>query len=263
MDVVNNGADSGTVGLNLPVLGLAVNTPNKEHDSSIEYKGYFSNVGWLDQTFRDGEQATCGGQPLEAVAIALKGLDDYSYDLYYQVSVQDVGWLGWASDGQIAGTNGGGKAIEAIHMLILPKGSPAPAPYGDSFKQLENPQFWYWPLNGYGPERITSGFGYRAEGIHDGIDIGVPQGTPIQACKSGTVIVAGWYYGYGICAVVVNDTGEKVYYAHMSAIGPTVGARVLQGQTIGFVGSTGNSTGPHLHLGVLINNNWTNPINFF
>lgn len=109
-----------------------------------------------------------------------------------------------------------------------------------------------YPLSG-GPYDITSLYGYRIHPIfgegrgHGGIDIGAPQGTPILSALAGTVSVAGQYGGYGN-AVVVNTGDMKILYGHMSSIGAQVGQQVQKGQQIGLVGSTGWSTGPHLHF---------------
>lgn len=121
------------------------------------------------------------------------------------------------------------------------------------------------PVNG----RITSPFGYRTHPIfktrifHSGIDIGVPYGTPIKAANAGKVIYSGWYGGYG--KVVILDHGSctgaptTTLYAHMSQQKVSVGQNVARGQVIGLVGSTGYSTGPHLHFEVRINGKPQNP----
>ncbi|MBU8732519.1 peptidoglycan DD-metalloendopeptidase family protein [Cytobacillus oceanisediminis] len=114
-------------------------------------------------------------------------------------------------------------------------------------------------LRPLGNAPITSNFGYRIDPItgassefHKGMDFGAPLGTPIAAAKGGKVVVSiksGWGGGYGHHVVI--NTGEKLnLYAHMSGVNVNVGDQVNQGQTIGSVGSTGSSTGPHLHFEV-------------
>ena len=115
-----------------------------------------------------------------------------------------------------------------------------------------------WPVAG----TVTSEFGSRWGQVHTGIDISAPSGTPISAGKGGTVIVAGFNGGYGNLVVVDHGNGFTTAYAHMSAISTNVGARVSQGQVIGAVGSTGHSTGPHLHFECRINGVAQNPRNF-
>ena len=114
------------------------------------------------------------------------------------------------------------------------------------------------PING---ARLSSPFGMRKHPIdgfnkmHKGTDFAAPLGTPIMASGSGTVKKAGWCGGGGNCVVIKHNSTYQTIYAHMSkfAKGIRSGARVKQGQTIGYVGSTGKSTGPHLHYEVLIN----------
>lgn len=265
-NVYSNGAEAGTLGHNLPIEAFTITTPNKMPNSSITYQAHVSNVGWMSPV-SDGTPAGIveKGQKVEAIAISLTGEDAYSYDVWYQTYVQEYGWLGWAKNGEQAGTVGGGLGIEGFHVVLQVKGSPAPGATDNALLDLTpvNPN-WVWPFDNYGPERVSSGFGPRNGTTHLGVDILAPNGTPIKACKSGTVKVAGWYYGYGICVVVTNDeTGEDVYYAHMSALNTSVGSHVNQNDVIGFVGITGNANAYHLHLGVNDHGRWTNPLERF
>ena len=114
------------------------------------------------------------------------------------------------------------------------------------------------PING---ARLSSPYGMRKHPIdgftkmHKGTDFAAPMGTPIMASGSGVVKKAGWCGGGGNCVVIKHNSTYQTIYAHMSkfAKGIRSGVRVKQGQTIGYVGSTGKSTGPHLHYEVLIN----------
>jgi len=114
------------------------------------------------------------------------------------------------------------------------------------------------PING---ARLSSPFGMRKHPIdgftkmHQGTDFAAPTGTPIMASGSGVIKKAGWCGGGGNCVVIRHNSTYQTIYAHMSkfANGIRKGVRVKQGQTIGFVGSTGKSTGPHLHYEVIIN----------
>ena len=114
------------------------------------------------------------------------------------------------------------------------------------------------PING---ARLSSPFGMRKHPIdgfnkmHKGTDFAAPMGTPIMASGSGVIKKAGWCGGGGNCVVIKHNSTYQTIYAHMSkfASGIRSGVRVKQGQTIGYVGSTGKSTGPHLHYEVLIN----------
>ena len=113
-----------------------------------------------------------------------------------------------------------------------------------------------WPANG----TVTSGYGMRWGRLHEGIDIAAATGTPIWAAAAGTVIYAGWLGGYGNLVVVDHGNGLATAYAHASAILVSVGQSVAQGETVALVGSTGNSSGPHLHFEVRINGAAVDPL---
>ena len=114
------------------------------------------------------------------------------------------------------------------------------------------------PING---ARLSSPFGMRKHPIdgfnkmHRGTDFAAPMGTPIMASGNGVIKKAGWCGGGGNCIVIKHNSTYQTIYAHMSKFAPGIrsGKRVKQGQTIGYVGSTGKSTGPHLHYEVIIN----------
>ena len=124
---------------------------------------------------------------------------------------------------------------------------------------------YIFPVDGI----ITSDFGHRASpgGIgstnHQGIDIGAKTGTPVAAADGGVVVMAGWYGGYGKTVQVKHDDGTITQYSHLSWWDVNEGDTVAQGQEIGLVGSTGNSTGPHLHLGVIKNDRYVDPKTYF
>ncbi len=109
---------------------------------------------------------------------------------------------------------------------------------------------------------ITSRFGRRNSGTHTGLDIATSKGTPIKAAASGTVIYSGWKGSYGQMVIIAHTDTIQTYYCHCSALYVNVGQNVSQGETIAAVGSTGNSTGPHLHLEVRVNGVAKNPQNY-
>lgn len=136
----------------------------------------------------------------------------------------------------------------------------------NSSNNTSAPGAYVWPCPS--SRLITSEYGYRIHPIqgtkkmHTGIDIGAKSGTDIVAAAGGTVIMAQYYGGYGNCVIVDHGGGVSTLYAHMSKIGVSNGQKVSAGQSIGKVGSTGNSTGPHLHFEVRINGNTQNPRNY-
>ncbi len=113
---------------------------------------------------------------------------------------------------------------------------------------------------------ITSPFGPRRHPIfgvrsmHSGIDLAAPYGTPIKASEGGVVIYSGWYGGYGKVVILDHAKGFSTLYAHLSSTKVTVGARVKQGEVVGFEGSTGYATGPHLHFEVREQGKPKNPV---
>lgn len=112
---------------------------------------------------------------------------------------------------------------------------------------------------------ITSRFGASSSlrsGAHTGLDIAASQGTPIAAAASGTVDFAGYKGSYGYMVVISHSSSVQTYYGHCSKLYVSAGQKVTQGQKIAAVGSTGNSTGPHLHLEVRINGVAYNPQNY-
>ena len=126
---------------------------------------------------------------------------------------------------------------------------------------------YIWPLPGYSP---GSAYGWRIHPIwgdmrfHAGEGIGAPSGTPILAADSGiATVIPDNGNGYGNYIMINHGGGRVTLYAHMSGFAVSNGASVTQGQTIGYVGSTGNSTGPHLHFEVRVNGATTDPKSYF
>jgi len=115
-----------------------------------------------------------------------------------------------------------------------------------------------WPVSG----PITSPFGWRWGRMHQGIDIGVPMGTPIKAAAAGTIIYCGWEEGYGNLTVIDHGGNLATAYGHQSSIAVACGQQVAQGQVIGYVGCTGHCTGPHLHFEVRIDGNPVDPMGY-
>jgi murein DD-endopeptidase MepM/ murein hydrolase activator NlpD len=130
-------------------------------------------------------------------------------------------------------------------------------------RQEINGDLFMWPVSGY----ITSPYGYRiypfgddgGRQFHTGIDIGAPMGTPVRAAMSGRVSSAGWDNVLGNHVVISHHAGYRTLYGHLSVIRVKTGAYVGTGERIGDVGSTGVSTGPHVHFTVYKNGVTTNP----
>ena len=114
--------------------------------------------------------------------------------------------------------------------------------------------------------RLTSGFGARSHPLtgtaqrHSGIDLAAPHGAPVVATAGGTVGVAGWAGGYGLLVSVDRPDGLQTRYGHLSRVAVTAGQQVGEGDVIGYVGSTGRSTGPHVHYEVRVNGVAVDPL---
>jgi murein DD-endopeptidase MepM/ murein hydrolase activator NlpD len=143
------------------------------------------------------------------------------------------------------------QAVQAQIAAAVSRGNPTPG----------NHRF-IWPVNG----SVTSGFGPRTHPIyggsrmHTGVDIAASQGTPIKAAGDGVVKMAGWNGGYGNWTLIDHGGGLATGYGHQSRIAVSVGQHVSTGEVIGYVGSTGASTGPHLHWEVRVNGNPVDPM---
>lgn len=116
-----------------------------------------------------------------------------------------------------------------------------------------------WPVQG----TITSKFGPRWGSYHRGVDIGAASGTPIIAADSGMVVFAGWNGGYGNLVKIAHGSNMQTWYAHLSKFAVSTGQEVKKGDVIGYVGSTGVSTGPHLHFEVHVDGVANDPLGFY
>lgn len=142
--------------------------------------------------------------------------------------------------------------IEVGEKLFIPGGRPRSevtiSRGGDSR--------FHWPTTG----DISSPFGYRGGRMHEGVDIANDTGTSVQAARDGKVTFAGWCSGYGYAIVIDHGQGISSLYGHLSDYSVQVGQFVRQGQSVGTMGSTGNSTGPHLHFEVRQQGKPVNPL---
>ncbi len=117
---------------------------------------------------------------------------------------------------------------------------------------------WIWPVSG----TITSPFGFRWGRMHEGVDISVPEGTPVRAARAGRVVIAAYTGGYGNYTCVDHGGGLSSCYAHQSSYAVSPGDSVAQGDVIGYSGNTGSSTGPHLHFEIRVNGTAVDPLGY-
>jgi murein DD-endopeptidase MepM/ murein hydrolase activator NlpD len=121
-----------------------------------------------------------------------------------------------------------------------------------------------WPVNG----RLMGGYGVRSDpfsgegAMHTGVDISAPEGTPVHATADGIIIHSGWNGGYGRCVIIDHGNNYQTWYAHLSRTDVIEGQEIRQGEILGAVGSSGRSTGSHLHYEVRIGSTPVNPYRF-
>jgi murein DD-endopeptidase MepM/ murein hydrolase activator NlpD len=159
-----------------------------------------------------------------------------------------------ATKAQIADEVAESKALAAASASIaarLAAGSSPGAP-------AAAPGRLAWPVNA----PVTSPFGARWGTVHEGIDLGAAYGTPIHAAAAGVVVYCGWMEGYGNLTVIDHGGGIATAYGHQSSIAVSCNQQVSQGEVIGYVGSTGHSTGPHLHFEVRVNGTPVDPLGY-
>lgn len=131
----------------------------------------------------------------------------------------------------------------------------------DYYQPVSGSGAMIWPVNGV----VTSPYGYRTHPIfgttiyHSGMDIGVDYGTPVHAADGGVVVEAGWISGYGYAVIIDHGNGLSTLYGHNQELAVSEGQSVSQGQVIAYAGSTGNSTGPHVHFEVRANGDPVDP----
>jgi murein DD-endopeptidase MepM/ murein hydrolase activator NlpD len=141
-------------------------------------------------------------------------------------------------------------ALERGERVIVPGGTLSRSSYAS--------QSFTWPLRGV----LTSGYGWRNGKFHAAIDIAAPLGTPFYASAGGRVTHAGYLGAYGIMVEVDHGAGYLTRYAHAKSLVVDVGMTVSQGQELGYVGVTGNTTGPHVHFELHLHGERLNPLDF-
>ncbi|MDQ6676468.1 MAG: M23 family metallopeptidase [Acidobacteriota bacterium] len=154
------------------------------------------------------------------------------------------------------------ETLENYNYLRASKLSRLEPSYGQRWQTNIMPSIW--PVDG----RLMGGFGSRSDpfsgegAYHTGVDISAPTGTQIRATADGRVQFAGFYNGYGRLVIIDHGNNYQTYYAHLSSANVTEGQEIRRGQTVGAVGTTGRSTGPHLHYEVRIGSSPVNPYRF-
>jgi murein DD-endopeptidase MepM/ murein hydrolase activator NlpD len=142
--------------------------------------------------------------------------------------------------------------LPSVRTAAFPNAPSQPLTFVNPATTNEPSTSLIFPLSS--PAPMTSSFGWRTHPItgsrrfHSGVDLGAPMGAPVVATGSGTIVSAGWFGGYGKAIVIQHNGVQQTLYGHLSEVFVQAGQRIEQGTVIGRVGSTGNSTGPHLHF---------------
>ena len=150
------------------------------------------------------------------------------------------------------------RALEAQSAVLAVRIRAAQGSPGQYDPPTGAPGRLQWPVSG----AITSGFGMRWGRMHEGIDIAVASGTPVHAAAAGRVVYAGWMSGYGNIVVLDHGGGLSTAYGHNTSVAVSVGQDVEAGQVIAYSGSTGHSTGPHVHFEVRVNGEPVDPTGY-
>ncbi len=156
------------------------------------------------------------------------------------------------------------KERQAARAAAAAAAAAQAAGQGSSYTWVQGTGQLGWPVSG----EITSPYGYRVHPIwgttiyHSGIDIGVDEGTPVHAADSGVIVWSGWMGGYGYAVVIDHGNGLSTLYGHNSELAVDEGQSVSKGQVIAYAGSTGNSTGPHVHFEVRENGDPVDPMGY-
>lgn len=160
---------------------------------------------------------------------------------------------------RVVSVNGKEASREIISSTTVAQPSAQVVARGTKSAPSASSGSFMWPATG----SITSPFGPRWGGYHQGVDIGASSGAAIKAADSGVVSFAGWNGGYGYMVKIEHGGGSSTLYAHASRLLVTQNQKVTKGDTIALVGNTGNSYGAHLHFEIRINDKPVNPLNYF
>lgn len=229
----------------------------------------------LDETLQEGQQLITGVSSPELLKVEVIERQTYTVDVPYETSTSesdeyDFGETVVTSPGEngiqeltqdVVYVDGAVTATNIVKVETLKEPVTEYVVKGTRLKSGMTAAYgsgeWMWPVPGYTyVSRWMSSY-------HKGADICAPYGTPIYAADSGVVVTAGYHYSYGNYVIIDHGNGWRTLYGHMSALGCSVGQAVQRGQVIGYVGSTGYSTGNHCHFEMYQNGTLVSARNFF
>ncbi|MCI5872695.1 MAG: peptidoglycan DD-metalloendopeptidase family protein [Clostridiales bacterium] len=238
-----------------------------DHDTTVASIVALNGFSSADQMIRDGQELIIAvPEPDLQIRITMGEVYEEDYtaepiiienDSWYTTKevVHDEGTTGHRERNDVVVyENGIEVSREMIHENVMIQSEPAVIERGTIV-----PPTYIKPLSG---GRYTSGFGRRWGRMHKGVDWACPIGTTVYASCGGTVIQASYSGGYGNCVVISHPDGRMTRYAHNSKLLVSAGQHVEQGQPIALSGSTGRSTGPHVHFELYINGSAVNPLKY-
>ena len=247
------------------LIGLSVIA--MDHDTTVASIVALNGFSSADQMIRDGQERIIAvPEPDLQIRITMGEVYEEDYtaepiiienDSWYTTKevVHDEGTTGHRERNDVVVyENGIEVSREMIHENVMIQSEPAVIERGTIV-----PPTYIKPLSG---GRYTSGFGRRWGRMHKGVDWACPIGTTVYASCGGTVIQASYSGGYGNCVVISHPDGRMTRYAHNSKLLVSAGQHVEQGQPIALSGSTGRSTGPHVHFELYINGSAVNPLKY-
>jgi len=250
-------------------LQISISNTEADHPGYDEYKFNIGEIGHNPYELMGYLSAVYGDFTYAQVAGELGRLFGMQYTLTREEEVEirtDVDEDGeeYTYEWHVLVTALQVRPLSEIIAGSLPAGEPSDL-YAVYMQTCGNRQRFGNPFDFAWIPHVTSPYGYRVhpisgeKNLHRGIDIGAKTGTPIRAVQDGRVAAAGDMGGYGLCVVIEDENGYRSKYAHCSSLSVHAGQEVSRGDVIASVGSTGNSTGPHLHLEVMHGGEYLNP----
>lgn len=231
-------------------------------ESIMELNGYQSE----EEALKEGNHMIVAVPQAE---IGLRVVKALSYEENYTVKNEYINNEEWYRSQQVVrsvGTPGQRQVdviitmengVETDHEVVAQTIHVAATPTVIE-RGIRNPDTFIRPVEAV----ITSTFGERWGRMHEGIDFGCPEGTPVKASLGGVVTYSGWINGYGECIVIDHQDGTSTRYAHNSELLVEAGQTVIQGEIIALSGNTGNSTGPHVHFEIIIDGEPVDPLEY-
>lgn len=250
-------------------LQITINNTETDYPGYDEYQYFIGEIGHNPYELMGYLSAVYDNFTYTQVKAEILRLFDLQYQLTWEETVEtrtytDEEGVEHEYEWNILKTTLSVTPLSEIIAANLPAGDPYDR-YGVYMQTCGNRQCYGNPFDFAWISHVTSPYGYRIhpisgeKNLHRGVDIGTAEGTPVLAVQDGRVVSAGDAGGYGLCVAIEGEDGYQSRYAHCSSLFVSAGQQVKRGDIIAAVGSTGNSTGAHLHLEITHNGDYLNP----